>query len=107
TGKERMRSMQQYSRAAAAATTKIRNFKLDPTIQRVIDVGLSGLSFSAVFGTEQLRRSDRHDRRARGRTVRQNDTVPINVVDRDGMSDEYQRRGVDVDPGLALRVVEH
>src|SRR5207245_10881581 len=97
TGMERLRYRPKYISASAMATTRKRNFKLDPTIQRIIAVDLSGLSFSAVFGTEQLRRSDRHDRRTGGRTVRQHDTVPIDVVDRDGMSDEHPRLGAGVD----------
>src|SRR5438093_5169723 len=107
TGMERMRSMPKYIIAAATAITRNRNFKLDPTIQRIIAVNLSESLFSAVFRAEQLRRSDRHYRRARGRTVRQDDPVAIDVVDRDGVSDEHLRLGVGVGPGLVVSVVEY
>ena len=52
TGMERIRSMPKYISAAAMATTRKRNFKLDPTIQRIIAVNLSGSLFSAVFRAE-------------------------------------------------------
>src|SRR2546422_7716702 len=107
TGIERRRSMPKYIIPAAMAITRKRNLRLDPTIQRIIAVNLSGPSFSSVFGTEQLRPANRHHHRARRRTVRQNDPVPVDVVDTDGVSHEHQGLWVDVDPGLPLRVIDH
>src|SRR2546428_12395531 len=107
TGMERRRSTPKYIIAAAAAITRNLNFRLDPTIQRIIAVDLPGPSFPSVLGAKQFSRADGHHRGAGGRTVQEHRPVAVDVVDADGVSDEDQRLRVGVDPRLALRVVEH
>src|SRR6266508_3056173 len=95
--------------APAAATTRKRNFRLDPTIQRIMaqDVLRSVPAANADLGAEQLGHSDRHDRGAGGRTVREDRLVPLDLVDADGVPYEDEGFRARVGPGLALRVVDH
>src|SRR5262249_15543608 len=106
TGIDRRRSMPKYIIPAAIAITRNRNFKLDPTIQRIIAVDLPGPSFPSVFGAEQFGRADRHHRGAGGGTVQEHCAGAGDVVDAHGGSGEDEGLGVGIDPGLALRVVE-
>src|SRR5207249_10434102 len=91
TGIERRRSTPKYIIAAAAPITRNRNFRLDPTIQRIIAVDLPGSSFPSVLGAQQFSRADGHHRGAGDRTVREHRPVAVDVVDADGVSDEDQR----------------
>src|SRR5262245_6026968 len=106
TGIDRRRSMPKYIIPAAIAITRNRNFRLDPTIQRIIAVDLPGPSFPSVFGAEQFGGADRHHRGAGGGAVHEHCPVAVDVIDIDGVADEHERLGVGVDPRLALRVVE-
>src|SRR5207244_6759147 len=105
TGMERSRSAPKYIIAAAAAITRNRNFRLDPTIQRIIAVNLPGPSFPSVLGAKQFSRADGHHSGAGGRTVQEHRPVAVDVVDADGASDADERLRVGVETLLALRDV--
>src|SRR5215212_9359689 len=89
--------------ATARAITRYRNFKLDPTIQRIISrdlpapLGNKPLSRTvSVFvdpelGTNQLGRPDCHDLRSDVRAFRENRQFALNAVDADLVADKDQR----------------
>src|SRR5215212_886417 len=103
--------------ATARAITRYRNFKLDPTIQRIIGRDLPAPSGPlsgtwSVFvdpelGTNQLGRPDCHDFRSDVRAFRENRQFALNAVDADLVADKDQRLRVRVRPCVAVRVVEH
>src|SRR5262249_39191435 len=107
TGIDRRRSTPKYIIPAATAITRNRNFKLDPTIQRIIAVGLPGSLFPSVLRAKQFSRAHGHHRGARCRTLQEHGAIAFDVVDVDRVSNEDERLGVRVDPRLALRVVEN
>ena len=76
--------------AAAIASTMNRNFRLVPTIQRIMAGALLAQLFflELELGSVQLCRSDRHDGTAGRWTIRQNRLVSLDVVDGDRMPDD-------------------
>src|SRR5215210_1748394 len=91
--------------------TMKRSLMLLRTIQRIMAVGLS-LTYrlptsDAEFGTEEQGRSHGDDLGAHRWSSGENRDVAFDAFDRQRSTYVRQTFGVGIDPGLALRVVEH
>src|SRR5919204_5511309 len=89
--------------AAPAATTMKRNFRLDPTIQRITSVFFD----LAVLDAPELGRADGYDCSAGARALREDGAVAVDLVDPDVMPDVRQGLGARVRPRVPVCVVQH
>src|SRR5262245_3888400 len=94
--------------AVAIASTMNRNFRLVPTIERIIVGALLAWSFFFKISLRpiQLFRSDCHNHAAGGWAGRQDCLVPVDMVHRDGRPYEGQGFVARIGPGVALCVVQ-
>src|SRR5512132_1974207 len=93
--------------AAASATTRKRNFRLDPTIHRISAGRPSVLLDAAVLDAPELVGADGHNLRAGRGPGGENRRVAVDPVDADVLPDEDELLRARVRPRSAVRVVEH
>src|SRR4051812_49020094 len=60
-----------------------------------------------VLDSQHFDRSDRRDRGADGRSFLQDDQITLDICDVDGLANENERLWIRVDPGIAVRAVDH
>src|SRR5215210_2276738 len=79
-------------RAVAAATTRKRNFRLDPMTQRnMVSRALIGSVAEFQLDAHQFGRTRGHDLRADGRAFLQDSLIAVDVLNFDTMPDKGQR----------------
>ena len=86
--------------ANPSATTRKRNFRLDPTIHRIMArrllarVVTSVLLDAAVLDAPDLGRADGHDRGAGGRPGKEHCGIPVDSGDADVLAEKTRGRGL-------------
>src|SRR5580765_2740978 len=101
--------MPKMSIAAASTSTMKRNFRLVPTIQRIMTgapLPVASLFLELELGPVQLFRAHRHDVGPGRQPVGQHRHLAVDEVDLDAVAHEHQRLGARVRPGVPFRVVE-